>query len=96
MTDDPPPEDFDYGERRDDGQFENHPTIDEGEFEQEVRERYIHEACGGETVMKRHIAESVARDPEYYGSTFCSKCGDYYPVEEFHWKEDGEPWVIGE
>lgn len=94
MTDDPPPEDFDYGERKDDGQFENHPTTDEGPFVQLVRRRYVHDECGAVTKMNRKVAESVARDPNQYGKTFCANCGKYVPVEDVHWKTDGESWEI--
>lgn len=82
-------EEFDYGEKRDDGQFENHPTIDEGEFKRPIRLEYKHNRCGGVTRMGRKLAESIARDPDYYDSTFCSKCGDYFPLEEFEWVDDG-------
>lgn len=92
MTDDPPPEDFDYGERKEDGQFENHPTTDEGPFVQPVREKYVHEECGAVTEMQRDLAESVARDPDQYGKTFCANCGEYVPVGDVHWKGGGEPW----
>lgn len=94
MTDDesPSPDDFDYGERLDDGQFENHPTTDEGEFVQPVRMRYEHEKCGGTTKMDRDLAASVARDPGQYSKTFCATCGEYVPVDDVHWKADGEPW----
>lgn len=86
MSDNPPPDDFDYGERREDGQFENHPTTDEGEFVQPVRESYIHEECGGTTSMGNKLAESFARDPDQYDKTFCYSCGDYYPLDQFKWK----------
>lgn len=83
---------FDYGEKKDDGQYENHPTIDDGEFVQEVKHSYIHTECGQVTKMGSSIAESIARDPEYYTKTFCANCGDYYDVSEFEWK-DGKDWV---
>jgi len=83
MTDGEP---FDYGERREDGQFENHPTTDEGEFVQPVRKKYVHEECGQTTVMESKLAESFARDPGQYDKTFCAGCGDYFPLEEFTWK----------
>lgn len=89
MTDDPPPDDFDYGERRSDGQFERHPTKDEGEFVQPVRERYVHvdgDCHEAVTIMGTKLAESFARDPCQYGKTFCARCGDYYPLSEFVWK----------
>jgi len=96
MTDDPPPEDFDYGERRDDGQFENYPTTDEGEFVQPVRDTYVHEECGGSTTMTGNLPESVARDPNQYGKTFCARCGEHVPVEDVHWKKDGQPWEMND
>lgn len=95
MTDEqPPPEDFDYGEQYEDGQYENYPTVDEGEFKQEVRTRYVHEECGETTGMRQDLAESVARNPGFYGKTYCSGCQKHVPVEEIRWK-DGEDWVRG-
>ena len=92
MSDDPPPEDFDYGERRDDGQYENHPTTDEGAFAQPVRDTYVHtDGCGSNTTMGTGLAESFARDPHQYGKTFCASCGDYYPLSEFTWKHLDQP-----
>lgn len=87
MTGDEP---FDYGEKREDGQYENHPTIDEGGFAKPVRTRYKHDKCGGVTKMGRDLAESIARDPDYYDSTFCAACEDYFPLDEFEWVKDGE------
>lgn len=80
-----PNDGFDYGERRDDGQFENHPTKDTGEFVQPVRSAYVHDECGATTRMGTDLAESFARDPHQYGKTFCAGCGDYYPLDEFTW-----------
>jgi len=86
MSEDAPNDGFDYGERRDDGQFERHPTTDEGEFVQPVRLTYVHDnGCGSNTTMTSDIAESFARDPNQYGKTFCANCGDYYPLDEFVW-----------
>lgn len=79
-------DDFDYGERQEDGQFENHPTIDEGEFVQPVRDSYVHKRCGGVTRMGSKLAKSFARDPTFYDKTFCHRCGDYFPVKQFRWK----------
>lgn len=87
MSDDPPPEDFDYGEKLPDGQYENHPTKDEGKFVQPVRESYVHDECEGTTTMGKKLAESFARDPFQYGKTFCARCGDYYPLSEFTWED---------
>jgi hypothetical protein len=72
MTDEP----FDY---------ENHPTTDDGEFVQPVRESYVHDECGTVTAMGSKLAESFARDPTQYDKTFCAGCGDYYDLDEFVW-----------
>lgn len=39
--------------------------------------------CGALTTMNPSIAETYARDPEYYGATFCVKCRDHLPVGPF-------------
>lgn len=89
------PDGFDYGDRLEDGQYENYPTIEGGEFEQKPRDTYVHEeGCGRKTTMTGDLPESVARDPTYYTDTFCAGCGEHVPVEEVRW-EDGEPWVTG-
>lgn len=49
--------------------------------------------CGTLTTMGLALCETYARDPKYYGSTFCAGCGKHLPVEEFTWDEDGE--VVG-
>lgn len=50
--------------------------------------------CGGSlTRMPKACAETYAREPGYYGSTFCCGCGGYFPVGrkgEFVWDERGE------
>jgi len=44
--------------------------------------------CKQATTMPRKIAETAARDPGFYGKTFCCGCNDYLPVAEFVW-DDG-------
>ncbi len=58
-------------------------------FIRPVRMAYIHE-CGVETLMSIPIAETYARDPKFYGSTFCCGCNDHYPVPEFKWTDTEE------
>ncbi len=41
--------------------------------------------CGVETRMGTALAETYARAPEFYGSTFCCRCKAHFPVEEFTW-----------
>lgn len=87
---------FDYGEQREDGQYENYPTIDEGELQQKPRDTYTHvDGCGASTTMTGGLPASVARDPTYYSKTYCSGCGGHVPVAEVEWK-DGEDWVVAD
>ena len=88
-------DDFDYGEKREDGQYESYPTIDDGEFVQEPRASYIHEACGTKTTMSSELQKSVARDPTYYSHTYCAGCQEHVLIEEVSWTRDGEDWVVG-
>jgi hypothetical protein len=48
--------------------------------------------CGCLTTMAMDIAETYARNPKFYGSTFCVQCQMHLAVEEFTW-EDGS--VVG-
>lgn len=50
-------------------------------------------ACGAETRMGLPLAETYARDPNFYGSTYCVGCKKHLAVEEFKWAEDNE--VVG-
>ena len=38
--------------------------------------------CGTTTSMGRALAETYARDPKYYGATFCVECRGHFPVGE--------------
>ena len=50
-----------------------------------VREKYLHDACGAVTTMALALAETYARDPSYYGETFCATCRKHFPVGQFKW-----------
>lgn len=54
-------------------------------FVRPVRRSYVHKDCGALTTMSQQIAETYARDPKFYGATFCLKCKDHLPVDEFVW-----------
>jgi hypothetical protein len=41
--------------------------------------------CGGLTTMGQALAETYARDPKFYGSTYCAYCKKHLPVGEFIW-----------
>ena len=60
-------------------------------FVRPVRRSYVHEACGASTTMGQALAETYARDPKFYGATYCVRCRMHRPVGphgEFHW-DDG-------
>lgn len=62
-------------------------------FVRPVRRSYRHTSCGSITSMSREIAETYARDPKFYGSTFCAHCMAHYPVGEhgnFVWLDDSK------
>lgn len=52
--------------------------------------------CGAATTMNQAIAETYARDPKFYGATFCCGCRTHLPVGpygEFVW--DGTDEKVG-
>lgn len=61
-------------------------------FIRPLRDVYKHDKCGSQTTMGSAIAETYARNPKFYGGTYCATCRDHFPVAEFHWL-DGE--VLG-
>jgi hypothetical protein len=61
-------------------------------FVRPVRLRYAHITCGGITTMNLAIAETYARDPHFYGGTYCATCREHFPVGpegQFVWEPDG-------
>lgn len=81
-----------------DGQQRDYIVLSDAErargFVRPVRRSYIHLPCGTVTTMGLAIAETYARNPAFYGGTFCTGCGQHFPVGEhgqFDW--DGEPGV---
>jgi len=71
------------------GQQEGYVVLAEEErakgFVRPVRRSYKHLVCGGVTTMGQTLAETYARKPDFYSSTFCAHCGAHFPVGE-----DGE------
>jgi hypothetical protein len=61
-------------------------------FVRPLRHTYVHQVCGVATRMGTAIAETYAREPKFYGGTYCIKCQKHLPVGEFVW-EDGT--VVG-
>ena len=62
-------------------------------FVRPVRSSYIHTKCGGLTKMGSALAETYAREPRFYGATYCVHCTAHFPVAEFQW--DGTSETVG-
>lgn len=62
-------------------------------FVRPVRHQYVHTVCGVTTRMGTALAETYARDPGFYGATYCVGCERHAPVGEFTWLADGS--VVG-
>jgi hypothetical protein len=65
-------------------------------FVRPVRRSYVHTTCGALTTMGVALAETYARDPTFYGATYCAGCGRHRPVGpagEFVW--DGTTERVG-
>lgn len=59
-------------------------------FVRPVRRSYVHLKCGAVTTMGQALAETYARDPEFYSGTFCATCRAHFPVGpagEFRWDD---------
>lgn len=66
-------------------------------FVRPLRRAYIHLTCGTVTTMATAIAESYARQPRFYGATYCASCRMHRPVGangEFVW-DDGSNEKVG-
>lgn len=87
----------DHKEIKANGQLKDYVVLTDEErskgFVEPVRTNYVHDTCGVRTQTGLKIAETYARDPKFYGSTFCMGCGDHFPVSEFKW--DGTDRVVG-
>lgn len=63
-------------------------------FIRPVRRTYVHTGgespCGVATTMNTKIAETYARDPKFYGATYCMGCQRHLPVGEFTWDNTNE------
>lgn len=79
------------------GQQEGYVVLAEEErakgFVRPVRRSYQHLKCGTVTTMAKVIAESYARDPNFYSGGFCCGCRTHFPNEEFVW--DGTSEKVG-
>ena len=65
-------------------------------FVRPVRRSYKHLKCGVVTTMGQTLAETYARQPNFYSGTFCCGCSSHFPVGadgEFVW--DGTNEKVG-
>jgi hypothetical protein len=64
-------------------------------FVRPLRLAYKHVTCGAVTSMSQEIAETYARNPKFYGGTFCCRCKNHYRLIDskgqpaFLWVPDG-------
>lgn len=80
-----------------DGMQETYLVLSEEEraagYVRPLRTTYVHDKCGAATTMGFAIASTYARDPYFYGGTYCARCGNHFPVGahgEFLWSGTDE------
>ena len=54
-------------------------------FVRPLRDVYRHKICGTTTTMALPMAETYAREPHFYGATYCVRCQMHRAVSEFAW-----------
>ena len=77
-------------------QFEAYPESElpvTGKFWTQGQLNAIGKGCRSVTTMSRELAETYARDPKFYGATYCCLCRMHLPVAEFRWA--GTEEVVG-
>jgi hypothetical protein len=84
----------DHRELRADGQQKAYVVLSADErakgFVRPVRRTYRHKVCHSITTMGTALAETYARDPEFYSGTFCVSCGAHFPLDQFTWEGTDE------
>lgn len=68
-------------------------SLSKGRFWTQEQINAINNGCGELTIMARPIAETYARNPGFYGATYCMHCQKHLPVEEFVW--EGTDQIVG-
>lgn len=59
-------------------------------FVRPYRDTYKHLTCGNTTTMGRAISETYARNPRFYGGTYCVHCQMHRPLTEFVWLDGSQ------
>lgn len=84
----------DHRDLKPNGQQKGYVVLSEEErargYVRPVRLTYVHKPCGAVTRMSRPIAETYARDPDFYTGTFCVGCGSHFPLDQFVWEGTDE------
>lgn len=73
--------------------FEVYPESESpktGKFWTQEQLDSIGAGCGNLTILAREIAETYARNPQFYGATYCVNCQKHLPVDEFVWSGTNE------
>lgn len=85
------PNSDDHKQLKENGQQQDYVVLSDEErakgFVRPVRNKYIHKKCLVETRMSHEIAETYARNPKFYGATFCVSCKTHLPVDQFLWSD---------
>ena len=70
--------------KKEDGSFLGGTYVTQEELDAWKSGKLI-DGCGTTTTMGDALSETYARDPKFYGATFCCHCNKHLPVEEFVW-----------
>lgn len=73
--------------------FEKYPASESPKIGRYWTQMELNSGCGTLTTMGISLAETYAREPKFYGSTFCCGCKTHLPVSEFTW--DGTSETVG-
>jgi hypothetical protein len=69
--------------------YEKYPESEYPAMGRYWKQDQLESGCGTVTTMGLPLCETYARDPKFYGSTYCATCRTHRPVAEFRWVEDG-------
>ena len=61
-----------------------------GRFWTQAQLDKVGNGCRVSTKMGLELCETYAKQPSFYGRTFCVGCREHLDVEEFVWDEDGQ------
>jgi hypothetical protein len=71
-------------------QYEEYPPSETSVTGRFWTQQQLKSGCGVTTYMGTALAETYARDPKFYGATFCVHCNRHLPVAEFVWEGTDE------